>query len=116
MGIDLRVFQSSSVNVRVKVIDENDNIPTFTKSLYLAAISENMTIGSSVLQVSASDPDEGSNGDIVYTLRGTDGMFAINSTSGNTLVILSKVIFKPVKQFTYSSLVKRANFYKWTPI
>jgi len=66
----------------VKVVDENDNVPQFTKSMYRAAIVENMTIGSQVIQVSASDPDEGSNGDIAYTIQGGDGIFVINATSG----------------------------------
>lgn len=84
-------LQSSSVSVRVKVIDENDNVPKFTKSLYRAAIAENTTIGSHVLQVSASDPDEGSNGDIVYSVEGANGIFVVNSTSGKTRYSTSMV-------------------------
>lgn len=75
-------------------MDDNDNVPQFTKSLYRAAIVENVTIGSQLMQVSASDPDEGSNGDIAYSIQGGDGGFVINSTSG---------IYKPSSLLTIDS-------------
>lgn len=62
--------------------DENDNPPQFTESVYQVAISENATVASSITRVFADDPDHGGNGDIVFTLMGGDGVFAINETSG----------------------------------
>ncbi|XP_048580487.1 cadherin-23-like isoform X2 [Nematostella vectensis] len=79
--------RSSSVNVRVNVIDENDNIPQFSQALYTAGIVENMTVGSHVIKVSAVDPDEGSNGDILYSLQTDYDIFAINQTSGVIRVV-----------------------------
>lgn len=70
------------MSLEVNVEDENDNRPQFTESLYLVAISENATVSSSIIRVSADDPDYGSNADLIYSLMGGDGVFAINRTSG----------------------------------
>lgn len=50
---------SSTVTVYLNVIDLNDNQPTFESSSYSAELLENVTIGSSVLTVSAQDLDSG---------------------------------------------------------
>lgn len=70
------------MSLEVNVEDENDNRPQFTESVYLVAISENATVSSSIIRVSADDPDYGSNADLIYSLMGGDGVFAINRTSG----------------------------------
>ena len=78
----LSCTQSTSVLIEINVEDENDNSPKFTESVYQVAISENATVASSIIRVSASDPDHGGNGDLVFNLMGGDGVFAINETSG----------------------------------
>lgn len=70
------------MSLEVNVEDENDNRPQFTESVYLVAISENATVSSSIIRVSADDPDYGSYADLIYSLMGGDGVFAINRTSG----------------------------------
>lgn len=74
--------QRSSVSLEIHVKDENDNAPQFSKDAYKVAISENATIGSSVIRVLASDPDHGSNADLAFTVQGGHQVFSINSTSG----------------------------------
>ena len=71
------------MSLKVLVEDENDNSPKFTEAVYKVAISENATIGSTVIRVLANDPDYGSNADITFTLKGGDGVFDINKTSGD---------------------------------
>lgn len=44
--------RSSSTNVTVMVLDENDNSPVFDPRQYSATVAENASIGASVLQVS----------------------------------------------------------------
>ncbi|XP_069953707.1 cadherin-86C-like isoform X1 [Cherax quadricarinatus] len=58
---------SSSTQVRINVLDLNDNIPVFSKSLYTAQIYENITAGTSILRVRATDGDNGDFGAIRYT-------------------------------------------------
>ena len=74
------------MSLKVLVEDENDNSPQFTEAVYKVAISENATIGSLVIQVLANDPDYGSNADLAFTLKGRDGVFDINKTSGESWV------------------------------
>ena len=60
---------STSVELTIKVTDVNDNAPRFEFQDYQAHnIDEDIPIGTSILQVSASDLDTGKNAEIVYSL------------------------------------------------
>nr|XP_055033308.1 protocadherin alpha-8-like isoform X18 [Misgurnus anguillicaudatus] len=82
--------KSGTTNIIVNVIDVNDNIPVFRKSLYKARIPENVPIGTSVITVHASDADEGLNGAVLYSFiyhnDKTIEAFAINEESGEITV------------------------------
>ncbi|XP_020940824.1 protocadherin gamma-A8-like [Sus scrofa] len=58
--------RSSTVHVRVTVLDTNDNAPVFAQPVYRVKVPENVPPGTLLLTVSASDPDEGTNGDVAY--------------------------------------------------
>ncbi|XP_047434501.1 protocadherin-10a isoform X1 [Mugil cephalus] len=51
----------------VKVLDSNDNAPTFEHSVYTVNLQENSPVGTLVIQLNATDVDEGQNGEIVYS-------------------------------------------------
>lgn len=68
--------------MKLKVEDVNDNYPIFDEDIYTVLISENMTIGSKVIQVTATDFDAGVNSELTYTLTGGNGHFTINRTTG----------------------------------
>ena len=51
--------QTSTVSVYVNVIDDNDNSPIFDPSSYSIDIWENATVGSSLMQVAATDSEAG---------------------------------------------------------
>lgn len=51
------------------VEDSNDNIPYFTSTVYDAVAYESSPSGTSVLQVTALDKDNGINGQLTYTLE-----------------------------------------------
>lgn len=59
---------SSTLEVEIDIIDANDNQPIFNYSKYSANITENTTVGTSVLQVQATDLDEGDNEKIRYSI------------------------------------------------
>ena len=61
---------SSTVTVYINVKDVNDNVPSFTQSTYKAAVSEDATVGSSILQVEATDLDSEENGRLEYSIIG----------------------------------------------
>lgn len=58
---------STIVNVTVYIMDENDNPPVFTESMYIAELPENVTVGTKVIQVHADDVDTGNGGKVRYT-------------------------------------------------
>ncbi|XP_066522855.1 protocadherin Fat 3a isoform X2 [Hoplias malabaricus] len=84
----------SAVDVEVKVLDVNDNKPSFESEAYEAAVSEGVPAGTRVLQVRAMDPDFAANGQVTYSLAppgllgsGSESMdegsfFMIDSSSG----------------------------------
>ncbi|KAM8971906.1 protocadherin Fat 4-like [Pelodytes ibericus] len=53
--------------VRIMVQDANDNYPLFTQDTYRISLPENEPIGTLVLQLNASDKDEGSNAQITFS-------------------------------------------------
>ncbi|XP_061398166.1 cadherin-related tumor suppressor, partial [Musca vetustissima] len=68
----------------VRVLDENDNAPIFDPKQYTASVAENASIGAMVLQVSATDVDDGANGRVRYSIvAGDDNRdFMISEDSG----------------------------------
>ncbi|KAM8897984.1 protocadherin-16 [Spinachia spinachia] len=74
---------STTVTVEVKVLDVNDNSPVFSRSSYSVEVSEGAAEGSKVLAVSATDADEGLNGNVLYFLsREAHGAFAVDESTG----------------------------------
>uniref|UniRef100_A0A672YM00 Protocadherin alpha-13-like n=1 Tax=Sphaeramia orbicularis TaxID=375764 RepID=A0A672YM00_9TELE len=63
--------RSGTLNVSIIVLDSNDNKPIFTQEVYEITVQENAPIRSSIFQMNATDPDEGTNGEIEYTLAKT---------------------------------------------
>ncbi|MBN3304009.1 FAT3 protein, partial [Amia calva] len=63
-----RLDSVSVVDVEVKVLDLNDNRPSFETSSYEAIVMEGMPIGTKIIQVRALDPDWGANGQVTYNL------------------------------------------------
>ncbi|XP_016523418.1 protocadherin-15 isoform X3 [Poecilia formosa] len=81
------VQQSSPVTVNILVIDANDNTPTFAQVSYSVEVFTDMQPGETVLQLTASDADEGLNGLVTYEiLAGAQGDFVINNRSGRITV------------------------------
>ncbi|XP_031647179.1 protocadherin alpha-3-like [Oncorhynchus kisutch] len=59
--------RSGDMRITVDVSDVNDNPPVFTVDSYSVLLNENANIGTTVIQVNATDLDEGSNGEVVYS-------------------------------------------------
>uniref|UniRef100_A0A9J7ZYS6 Protocadherin alpha subfamily C, 2 n=1 Tax=Cyprinus carpio carpio TaxID=630221 RepID=A0A9J7ZYS6_CYPCA len=83
--------KSGTMQIVVNVVDINDNIPVFSKSLYKARINENAAPGTHVITVQAVDLDEGVNGDIIYAVVNHDNdknvnAFSINPETGEITV------------------------------
>eukprot|EP00063_Salmo_salar_P095100 XP_014069935.1 PREDICTED: protocadherin-16-like [Salmo salar] len=77
---------SSTATVEVTLLDVNDHSPQFTSPSYTADLPEDTPIGSLVLEVSATDLDQGSNSQVLYFLsRGSQGMFIIDQHTGHVI-------------------------------
>uniref|UniRef100_A0A3Q3KZ64 Cadherin domain-containing protein n=1 Tax=Labrus bergylta TaxID=56723 RepID=A0A3Q3KZ64_9LABR len=83
--------RSGTASVIVRVLDTNDNAPTFDKISYSIQIMENSPIGSLVIHLNATDLDEGSNSDLtysysLYTSEKTQETFHLNPSTGEITV------------------------------
>ena len=78
----------------INVLDINDNAPRFTLPEYLARINESAETGSFVIQVSASDVDEGDNKRISYFLSSNSAVADQFNIDEDTGVITTN---KPLK-------------------
>ncbi|KAF3838377.1 hypothetical protein F7725_010145 [Dissostichus mawsoni] len=58
--------RSGTVVIHVTVLDANDNAPVFSQNVYKASLPENSPPETIVIKVSATDADEGFNGDVTY--------------------------------------------------
>ena len=68
----------------VIILDENDNIPQFTETLYSTSLMENVPVDTLVLSVEANDPDFGLNGSVQYKIESqSKGYFFQISSSGS---------------------------------
>lgn len=74
--------RSSSVNITIYVLDENDNQPKFVKEVYEFSIKENRKANTFVGTVKAGDEDIGRNADIVYSLGEDNDNFSIDPLMG----------------------------------
>ncbi|CAM5133659.1 unnamed protein product, partial [Eretmochelys imbricata] len=78
--------RSGAAQVRITVLDSNDNVPEFSQTLYRARVLENSEQDYVVLTVSATDSDEGINGAISYSFsqksKKSVNAFSINPVNG----------------------------------
>lgn len=103
--------RSGSMTVNVKVLDFNDNSPTFEHGSLKVELNEDSPVGHRVLKVHAFDPDDGANGDVVYTFA--DGsspevgrLFHIDPYSGD-VTLKGLVDFE--KRRSYELVIKASD-------
>ncbi|XP_063045438.1 protocadherin alpha-8-like [Engraulis encrasicolus] len=83
--------KTGKLNITVSVLDNNDNPPVFSQDVYSATLHENVAAGTKVIKVSATDLDEGTNGDVIYSFGSHVNskiydMFSLDSNTGDILV------------------------------
>lgn len=81
----IRHTQRMAVLVEIRIGDTNDNAPYWPHNILHIEISERAALGRKVHNLSASDPDEGLNGELRYVLiseRPPTGSFAVESLTG----------------------------------
>ncbi|XP_014354481.1 protocadherin-8-like [Latimeria chalumnae] len=80
----------------IRVSDENDNAPLFSKPMYEVSVLENNIPGTYITTVVARDPDLGNNGKVVYKLMDAEVMgtpistfVSIDSVTGSMFALRS---------------------------
>ncbi|KAK3099557.1 hypothetical protein FSP39_006219 [Pinctada imbricata] len=78
------MFLAAYSEVVVNVNDLNDNTPRFDSNVYLVEIEEEVMIGTNVIQILATDADDGQNGRVGYVIADGNigGAFNIDAVSG----------------------------------
>ncbi|KFQ11464.1 Protocadherin-23, partial [Haliaeetus albicilla] len=96
--------RSSTAQLTLMVLDENDHNPLFAKSQYQISVREDLEEGSAILDLFASDEDDGLNGEVRYSLvDNTFGAFAINSVTGS--IVTTKALDRETKsQYTFRAV------------
>ncbi|XP_044220421.1 protocadherin beta-16-like [Thunnus albacares] len=94
--------KSGTVVIHITVLDANDNVPVFDQAVYKTSLPENSPLGTVVLTVSATDADEGLNGDVTYDFghisEDVKSMFTIDHKTGG-IKLMTAIDFESVSSF-----------------
>uniref|UniRef100_A0A8C3MCY7 Protocadherin gamma-C3 n=1 Tax=Geospiza parvula TaxID=87175 RepID=A0A8C3MCY7_GEOPR len=84
--------RSGTAQVRIVVVDANDNIPVFERETYEVRLAENSPLEQLVVRVVAADPDEGSYGEVRYAFAQASErsrqLFQLNPTTGEIRMVV----------------------------
>ncbi|XP_045060962.1 protocadherin alpha-8-like isoform X14 [Coregonus clupeaformis] len=95
--------KSGKSQIIINVLDSNDNPPVFSSSLYKTRITENVPIGTTIITLNATDVDEGTNSEIIFSFNKKDqdyilDIFQIDSTTG-VITVKNNIDFEEKKAF-----------------
>ncbi|XP_023559795.1 protocadherin gamma-B7 isoform X12 [Octodon degus] len=100
---------SGTTQIRVLVVDANDNPPVFSQDVYRVSLGEGVPPGTSVLRVRATDQDEGINAEFSYSFLGVTGkaqhVFALDPSTG-IIITHQPLDFEEVERYTMYIEVK----------
>ncbi|NXB33908.1 PCDG7 protein, partial [Eulacestoma nigropectus] len=85
--------RTGTAQIRIKVLDANDNAPVFSQAEYTVRVPEDVPVGSTLVSVTASDADEGLNGHVKYSLKAVtekaSSIFHLDAESGAITLVRS---------------------------
>nr|XP_056718413.1 protocadherin gamma-B5-like isoform X6 [Euleptes europaea] len=101
--------KTGTTQIWINVTDANDNPPIFTQDVYKISLRENVAVGTSVLQVIASDSDEGSYAEIKYHFSNIPlnarQKFHLNPSNG-TITVIEPLDFEQTGEYTMTVAAK----------
>ncbi|XP_025022640.1 protocadherin gamma-B5 isoform X2 [Python bivittatus] len=101
--------KSSTVQILINVTDANDNPPIFTQEVYKISVRENAPTGTTVLQILASDDDEGIYAQIRYHFSNIPAnaqeKFSMDPIKG-TITLMKTLDFEEAKEYTITVAAK----------
>ncbi|XP_022527058.2 cadherin EGF LAG seven-pass G-type receptor 1 isoform X3 [Astyanax mexicanus] len=105
----------AAVEIQVSVLDINDNAPVFEKDELFVDVKENSPVDSVVARITATDPDEGTNAQIMYQIveGNIPEVFDLDIFTGDLKALTdldyeAKTEYVIVVQATSAPLVSRA--------
>ncbi|XP_029021319.1 protocadherin-18b isoform X2 [Betta splendens] len=95
--------KSGSTLLKINILDSNDNSPVFDEQAYIINLLENSPLGTLIVDLNATDPDEGTNGKIVYSFSSHVSpkileTFKINPENGH-ITLLKKVDYETTASY-----------------
>ncbi|XP_043106935.1 protocadherin beta-7-like isoform X15 [Puntigrus tetrazona] len=104
--------RSGTAVIHITVLDANDNVPVFSESVYKVTLAENTPSGTEIIRVSATDADEGPNGEVTYEFSRmsdkTAKLFSINKESGQ-IVVIGELDYEKDKKYEMGIQAKDAS-------
>ncbi|XP_021256319.1 cadherin-23 isoform X6 [Numida meleagris] len=91
--------------VKISLINENDNRPVFSKALYNVSLPENATVGTTVLQVHATDNDVGSYGKVSYFFSDDPDRFSLDKDTG-VILLMARLDFETMQRYTLTVIAR----------
>uniref|UniRef100_A0A8C5U7Y6 Cadherin-23 n=1 Tax=Malurus cyaneus samueli TaxID=2593467 RepID=A0A8C5U7Y6_9PASS len=91
--------------VKISLINENDNRPIFSKALYNISLLENTTVGTTVLQVHATDNDVGTYGEVSYFFSDDPDHFSLDKDTG-VILLTARLDFETTQRFTLTVIAR----------
>uniref|UniRef100_A0A3B5B7U1 Cadherin EGF LAG seven-pass G-type receptor 1 n=1 Tax=Stegastes partitus TaxID=144197 RepID=A0A3B5B7U1_9TELE len=92
--------RSATATVHISVEDENDNYPQFSEKRYVVQIPENVAVNTKVIQVEATDEDEGNNAKVHYSIisGNVKGQFYIHSPTG-VIDVINPLDYEMIREY-----------------
>ncbi|XP_051057071.1 protocadherin gamma-B7 isoform X4 [Phodopus roborovskii] len=101
--------RSGTTQLRIRVVDANDNPPVFSQDVYRVRLREDVPLGTAVLRLRATDQDEGSNAEFTYSFLGVANkaqhVFSLDSVTGD-IVTHQPLDFEEAERYTIDVEVK----------
>ncbi|XP_038600149.1 cadherin-23 isoform X5 [Tachyglossus aculeatus] len=109
---DFSLFANESVpdhvgfaRVKITLINENDNRPIFSQPLYNVSLFENVTVGTTVLRVLATDNDVGSYGKVNYFFSDDPDRFSLDKDTG-VIILIARLDFEATQRYTLTVIAR----------
>ncbi len=99
-----RPTRSANTSLEISVTDINDNAPIFSRQQYETTVSEHAEVGTNVIDVMATDKDDGENAIVTYHIvsqepSSTPLNFTIDEESGS-ISLATKLDYGKAKRYT----------------
>ncbi|XP_040597844.1 protocadherin gamma-B7 isoform X23 [Mesocricetus auratus] len=101
--------RSGTTQLRIRVVDANDSPPVFSQDVYRVRLREDVSPGTSVLRLRATDQDEGINAEFTFSFLGVANkaqhVFSLDSITGD-IVTHQPLDFEETEKYTIDVEVK----------